>query len=376
MALYVGGTVLSGGGSSLETFRNKIVNGTMDVSQRAQSANSISNSTSTFHTLDRWKLKTLQGGTWGMEQKKLEDYTQQTLGSTDIIPLGSGLKSSLKITCETAEASLASYSYTTLHYALEGRDLQDLSYGTSTPSDSTLSFWVKSNVTGTYIVFFNNTDYAGGISQSYTINSANTWEQKEITIPGDSARKYRDDVNKSLTIDFYVAYGNQSGALNTSWNTVSSSQKATGQVNLAGTVFNEFWLTGVQYEKGSSKTDIEILPYDANLRRCYRYYYKMDSTVQYARLGIGHATSTTVGSITIFPEVAMRIAPSSVDSSNLGLWKTGTVQSVSAVTIDTTTNTKYSTAINCTSTGLTSGDVYQLIGNNSASSTLALNSEL
>jgi len=315
MALYVGGTVLSGGGSSLETFRNKIVNGTMDVSQRAQSANSISNSTSTFHTLDRWKLKTLQGGTWGMEQKKLEDYTQQTLGSTDIIPLGSGLKSSLKITCETAEASLASYSYTTLHYALEGRDLQDLSYGTSTPSDSTLSFWVKSNVTGTYIVFFNNTDYAGGISQSYTINSANTWEQKEITIPGDSARKYRDDVNKSLTIDFYVAYGNQSGALNTSWNTVSSSQKATGQVNLAGTVFNEFWLTGVQYEKGSSKTDIEILPYDANLRRCQRYFYKSfpQGTAPAQNLTTGNTalvgSKTNYVSAFYFP-ITMRAVPS------------------------------------------------------------------
>jgi len=102
----------------------------------------------------------------------------------------------------------------------------------------------------------------------------------------------------------------------------------------------------------------------------------MDSTVQYARLGIGFGTSTTNGSIAIFPEVAMRSAPSSVDSSNLGLWKTGAIQSVSAVTIDTSTNTKYSTAINCTSTGLTDGSVYHLIGNNSASSTLALNSEL
>jgi hypothetical protein len=318
MALYVGGTVLSGGGSSLETFRNKIVNGTMDVSQRAQSANSISNSTSTFHTLDRWKLKTLQGGTWGMEQKKLEDYTQQTLGSTDIIPLGSGLKSSLKITCETAEASLASYSYTTLHYALEGRDLQDLSYGTSTPSDSTLSFWVKSNVTGTYIVFFNNTDYAGGISQSYTINSANTWEQKEITIPGDSARKYRDDVNKSLTIDFYVAYGNQSGALNTSWNTVSSSQKATGQVNLAGTVNNEFWLTGVQYEKGSSKTDIEILPYGVNLQRCQRYYHKESNGSNFIGYMQLSSSSNNYRQKTVYFPVKMRSVPSLTFSVSTG----------------------------------------------------------
>lgn len=294
MALYVGGSVLSGGGSSLETFRNKIVNGTMDISQRAQSVNGLSNSTSAFNTLDRWKLKTLFGGTWGMEQKKLEDYTQQTLGSTDIVPLGSGLKSSLKITCETVNQSLASYSYTSLHYALEGRDLQDLSYGTSSPSDSTLSFWVKSNLTGTYVVFFNNTDWAGGISKSYTINSANTWEQKEITIPGDSARKYKDDVNKSLTIDFFVAYGNHTNPLNTSWNNVSSTSKATGQVNLAHNVNNEFWLTGVQYEKGSSKTDLEILPYDVNLHRCHRYYfnseYNTSSTLGYGYHVAGNAT--------------------------------------------------------------------------------------
>ena len=187
-----------------------------------------------------------------------------------------------------------------------------------------------------------------------------------------------NDNGGSLRFNFWLGAGTfySSGTLATSWQTYDNTDRAVGQVNLADSTANEWYITGVQLEAGTSASDFEFLPHDVNLGRCYRYYYKMDSTVQYARLAIGFADTTTNGNITIFPEVAMRIAPSSVDSSNLGLWKTGTIHSVSAVTIDTSTNTKYSTAINCTSTGLTDGSVYHLIGNNSASSTLALNSEL
>jgi hypothetical protein len=346
-------------------FRNIIINGGMDLAQRSTSVSGITGSS--YNTCDRWRVFLGSLGTWTQSQ------------STDV-PSGQGFSTSLKMDCTTADASPSASGELIVAQSIEGQNLQYLKFGTSSAESLTVSFWVKSNKTGTYIceLFHEEGSNDKTINKSYTIDSANTWEKKTITFAGDTAKAFDNDNALTLNLSFWLGAGSNftSGTLATSWETRTNANRAVGQVNLADSTSNEWYITGVQLEAGQVASDFEFLPYDVNLQRCYRYYYKMDSTVQYARLGIGHATSTTVGSITIFPEVAMRIAPSSVDSSNLGLWKTGAIQSVSAVTIDTTTNTKYSTAINCTSTGLTSGDVYQLIGNNSASSTLALNSEL
>jgi hypothetical protein len=349
--------------SNIVDFKNIIINGDMSIAQRGTS---VTGSTGGgYLTCDRWNFNIGGAGTWTQTQ------------STDV-PTGQGFPNSFKLDCTTADASLGSGDIMQVQQRIEGQNLQYLKKGTANAESLTCSFWVKSNKTGTYIVEFRERDNNRTISKSYTIDSANTWEKKILTFAGDTTGTINNDNGNSLQVNWWLAAGSNysSGTLQTSWGTRVDANRAVGQVNLADSTANYINITGVQLEAGTTASEFEFLPVDLNLQRCYRYYYKMDSTVQYARLGIGHATSTTVGSISIFPEVAMRIAPSSVDSSNLGLWKTGAIQSVSAVTIDTTTNTKYSTAINCTSTGLTSGDVYQLIGNNSASSTLALNSEL
>ena len=344
-------------------FRNILINGDMSIAQRGTSASSLTSTS--YPTVDRFQFQIGSAGTWSVEQ-------------SSTVPTGQGFAKSTKIDCTTADASLGASDYVIFNQNIEGQNLQYLLKGTASAKSLTCSFWVRSNKTGTYICEIVDNDNTRQISKSYTINSADTWEKKTLTFVGDTTGTLDNDNATSLQLFFWLAAGSTfsgGSSLKTSWGS-TTNERAVGQVNLADSTSNEWYITGVQLEAGQVASDFEFLPVDVNLQRCYRYYYKMDSTVQYARLGIGHATSTTVGSITIFPEVAMRIAPSSVDSSNLGLWKTGAIQSVSAVTIDTTTNTKYSTAINCTSTGLTSGDVYQLIGNNSTSSTLALNSEL
>ena len=345
-------------------FKNIIINGDMSIAQRGTSASSLT--TGGYRTVDRFNFGIASAGTWTITQ------------DTDV-PSGQGFAKSTKLDCTTADASLGASAELTFFQKIEGQNLQYLKKGTANAESVTMSFWVKSNKTGTYTAEIYDGDNDRQISKTYTIDSVSTWEKKTLTFAGDTSGTLDNDNAVSFWIFFWLGSGTDktSGTLNTSWNTSTTADRvSSSQVNLADNTANEFYITGVQLEAGTAASDFEFLPFDVNLQRCYRYYYKMDSTVQYARLGIGHATSTTVGSITIFPEVAMRIAPSSVDSSNLGLWKTGVIQSVSDVTIDTSTNTKYSTAINCTSTGLTDGDVYQLIGNNSASSTLALNSEL
>jgi hypothetical protein len=356
-------TKIPAAGFTGNNFRNIIINGDMSIAQRGTSASITGDG---YHTIDRFNTSLISMGTWTQSQ------------STDV-PTGQGFAKSLKMDCTTADASPTSSDRIFIRTLFEGQNLQYLKKGTASAESLTLSFWVKSNKTGTYIAEVFDIANNRQVSKSYTISSADTWEKKTVTFPADTTGTLANDNTAQFQMIFWLGAGTDytSGTLNTlTWNANTNVNRAVGQVNLADSTSNYINITGVQLEAGTTASEFEFLPFDLNLQRCYRYYYKMDSTVQYARLGIGHATSTTVGSISIFPEVAMRIAPSSVDSSNLGLWKTGAIQSVSAVTIDTTTNTKYSTAINCTSTGLTSGDVYQLIGNNSASSTLALNSEL
>ena len=139
-----------------------------------------------------------------------------------------------------------------------------------------VSFWVKSNKTGTYICEIFDNDNSRSISKSYTISSASTWEKKIINIPADTTGALDNDNNTSLLLTFWLAGGTDytSGTLQTDWGSLTSSNRAVGQVNLADSTSNEWYVTGVQLEAGSVASDFEFLPVDVNLQRCQRYYEK------------------------------------------------------------------------------------------------------
>jgi len=240
-------------------FKNIIINGSMDIAQRATSVTGITGSG--YNTLDRWKTNISSLGTWTQSQ------------STDV-PTGQGFATSLKMDCTTADASPSASDSLRIWTTFEGQNLQYLKKGTSSAESLTLSFWVKSNKTGTYIAELFDNNNTRNISKSYTINSANTWEKKTLTFAGDTSGAFTNNNALSLYLMMWLGAGSDftSGTLQTSWGAYTAANRAVGQVNLADSTSNNLYITGVQLEAGTSASDFEFLPVDVNLRRCQRYY--------------------------------------------------------------------------------------------------------
>ena len=274
-------------------FRNIIINGDMSIAQRGTSQASITSGN--YYTVDRWETELTTLGTWTQSQ------------STDV-PSGQGFSKSLKMDCTVADASPSAGDSLYVRTLFEGQNLQYLKKGTSNAESLTLSFWVKSTKTGTYIVFFYDQDNARSISKSYTIDSADTWEKKTITFAGDTTGAFDNDNALSLQVNFFLGGGSNwtSGTLNTSWNSWTQANAAVGQVNLADNTANEWYITGVQLEAGTSASDFEFLPYDVNLRRCQRYFYKLLQEQWLFNIGNSTSRRTNVD----FP-VQMRTTPTS-----------------------------------------------------------------
>ena len=241
-------------------FRNIIINGDMSIAQRATSTASITGNG--YHTVDRFQSLVNTLGTWTQSQ------------STDV-PTGQGFAKSLKMDCTTADASPSAGDFCIIRQSIEGQNLQYLKKGTSSAESTTLSFWVKSAKTGTYIAELEDQDNGRQISQSYTISSADTWEKKTLTYAGDTTGAFNNDNLTSLRLKFWLGAGTTytSGTLSTTWTSSTDANRAVGQVNLADSTSNEWYITGVQLEAGTTASDFEFLPHDVNLQRCYRYYY-------------------------------------------------------------------------------------------------------
>ena len=244
-------------------FRNIIINGDMSIAQRGTSTSGIS--TTGRFVLDRWKLNVDTMGAWTVSQ------------STDV-PTGQGFASSIKWDCTTADASPSASDNIQFQQRFEGQNLQYIKKGTSSAESLTLSFWVKSNKTGTYcisLIKIDNTRY--DYIAEYSISSADTWEKKTITIAPDSnIQAAGGAIDNDNGIGFYcqftLANGSGRQGSNETWNTSTPATSTSNQVNFLDNTANEFYITGVQLEAGTTASDFEFLPYDVNLQRCQRYY--------------------------------------------------------------------------------------------------------
>jgi len=243
--------------------KNLLINGGMNIWQRATSV--TGKTTGAYYTADRWQTSITTAGTWTQER------------STDV-PSGQGFGYSLKMDCTTADASLGASDVLAITQRIEGQNLQHILKGDSSNAKKlTLSFWVKSNKTGTYIAELVDNDNSRQISKSYTISSANTWEKKEITYDGDTTGTLDNDNEQSMRVIFWLAAGSNytSGTLNTSWASTTDANRVVGGVNLADSTSNEWYLTGCQLETGSDATDFEFEPYETTLNKCLRYHYEV-----------------------------------------------------------------------------------------------------
>ena len=233
--------------------RNLIINGAMQVAQRSISEPGIS--TSGFYTADRFRT----GGNLGTWTQTVENDGPD------------GFSKSLKMLCTTPAASPTAGNFLGLGYRLEGQDLQHLKKGTSSAESVTVSFWVKSNKTGTYILEVgDDSNSYRHINKSYTVNVSGTWEYKTITFEGDTTGAFANDNTSGLALFFWLGSGSNfnTGTLQTSWDVSTTANRAVGNVNLADATSNYFQITGVQLEVGDTATPFEHRSYAEELALC------------------------------------------------------------------------------------------------------------
>lgn len=278
--------------------KNLLYNGAMQVAQRGTSTAGIT--TSAYYTADRWATGLTTLGTW----------TQSIEADA---PTGSGFRNSLKMLCATAKASPAAGDLAWVRQSLEGQDLQRIAKGTASAQQLTLSFWVKSNITGTYTLYMYDQDNNRLFSASYSVSASATWERKTVLVPADTTGAFTNDNNTSLTVYFNLALGSTytSGTLASSWATYADANIGPGQTNLAAATNNYWQITGVQLEVGPVASSFEFKSYGHELRECQRYYYMAALGVsgQAPMIGTGNMNTAAELYFTVSFKTTMRTEP-------------------------------------------------------------------
>ena len=235
--------------------RNLIINGDMRINQRATSV------TSSAYTVDRW-------GYYGNLGSKA------TVAQSSIAP--TGYTNSLLATSSSAY-SVAATDIFVLRQYIEGFNIAHLGWGTANAKTVTLSFWVRSSLTGTFGGVLKNAAENRCYPYSYTISTANTWEQKSITIAGDTTGTWGVGGGSGIQLAFGLGVGTTYSGTAGAWSGTSYLASATGATSVVGTSGATFYITGVQLEVGTEATPFEHRPYDMELARCQRYYYATGS---------------------------------------------------------------------------------------------------
>ena len=278
------------GSQTAQGNKNIVINGAMNVSQRSTSV--TGNTAGGYLTCDR--INFVQNmGTWTVIQ------------SSDA-PSTEGFLNAYRIDCTTADTSVAATDYLLVQQKIEGQNLQTLRKGTSSAKSVTLSFFVKSNTTGNFVIELYDNDNARQISALYTISSANTWEKKTVTFAGDTSGAFDDDNAESLQINWWLGAGSNytSGTLNTSWASATTANRVVGTQNLAASTDNDWAITGVQLEIGDVATAFEHEDISTTLDKCRRYCYMAPQHIGYT----GSYTNVSPSGTIQFP-TNMRASP-------------------------------------------------------------------
>jgi hypothetical protein len=339
------------GTSGITGFKNRIINGAMVIDQR----NAGASGNTSVYTVDRWVYVATQAakGTW-----------QQNAGS---VTPPDGFKNYLGLTSSSAYSVLSS-DYFTFRQVIEGFNAADLGFGTANASSITLSFWVRSSLTGTFGVCFENG--LGGASArtfgaTYTISAANTWEKKTITIAGDTSGTWASGNTGGLIVDFGLGVGSTFILpSNNTWTGSATYLGATGATSVVGTSGATFYITGVQLEKGSTATSFDYRDYGREMIMCQRYYTQFgleQASSSLSQLGVAYQATTAV-----FPyilPVKMRSQPTvSASTTELIEWQTLNTYTPTTYTLPTAQQATQSplVGVNISPSSLTAGRVYTL----------------
>ena len=309
-------------------FRNRLINGDMQIDQR-NNGSSLTPTSSETYTIDRFLLE--MGASTG------HNGTIQRISDA---PTGSGHTFSVRYTAGSTATWNSSTGWGAFSQRIEGFNVADFGWGTASAKPVTLSFWVKASVAGLYTV--NMTHYDGSTERwnniTYTINNANTWEQKTLTFVGDASFGIANDNGTNGWIRLYWHLGDNAGGAATSttfnswFNGTSTRRAAVGSTNVMNTSGRTWQITGVQLETGSVATPFERRPYGLELALCQRYY----EVIPCGNESLLGAYTTGNGSrfnISAIPfAVEKRAAPAMPVVSPTGQWVVSGVVAVSAST--------------------------------------------
>ena len=350
--------VLGAGNASI--MKNRIINGAMVIDQRNAGA-SVTVLTSTGYTLDRWKTSCDVSSKFSV---------QQNAGSVTP-PIG--FVNYLGVTSLSAYSVPSGEIYGLQHH-IEGYNTADLQWGTANAKTVTLSFWVRSSLTGTFGGSFLNATSDRSYPFTYTISSANTWTQISITVAGDTSGTWNTTNGRGIVVIFSLGTGTTYSGTAGSWS-ANNYQSATGATSVVGTSGATFYITGVQLEVGSSATGFEYVNYQTSLANCQRYYQNQPSSTNgYARYGMGLFSTSSLADFQIRAIVQMRTAPSWTTSGSFR------ANSNSAYTIssfgDRNQPNTWGIALYGNISGATAGYAASLEANNDVNAYIALSAEL
>jgi len=318
---------LQAAAASPYVLKNRIINGAMVIDQRNAGASKTITADSTF-TLDRWMCEVSQASKFSVQQ------------DAGAVTPPAGFNDYLGVT------SLSSYSvgtsdYFTIIQRIEGYNVADLDFGKATAKTITISFWVRSSLTGTFGGSIGNSAENRSYPFSYTISAANTWEQKTVTIAGDTTGTWLVTNGRGLNVRFSLGMGSTFTDTANAWTTKVNVYSATGATSVVGTNGATFYLTGVQLEVGTSATPFERRLYNQELANCQRYFVgiKNDGVNNLLVALTGVATSTADVGCMLPLLVEMRTQPSISGTSLAVADSVNPVSNVTSVTIRTDIST-------------------------------------
>jgi len=284
-------------------FKNRLINSDMRIDQRNAGA-SVTVTTSTGYAIDRWGVGASVSSKYSVQQSSTAP---------------NGFVNSALITSLSAYSVGASEQFT-FSQRIEGYNIADLGWGTANAQPITISFWVRSSLTGTFGGALRNRTFDRSYPFTYTINSANTFEYKTITIAGDTAGSWSVNNETGIVLFFGLGVGTTFSGTAGAW-AGTNYLSATGATSVVGTNGATFYITGVMLEKGSTATNYDVRPYGTELALCQRYAFNASTTNQLNQIiGVGQAYSTTQALISVNVPVSMRVVPSLTYNTNTAIW--------------------------------------------------------
>ena len=271
------GNINAGGGG---VGRNLLINGAMNVAERSTSVTGLG-ATAGYFGLDRWK--TDFSSTAG----------RVTLTQDSSVPTGEGFFNSLKVACTTADTSIAAGEQFTIEQMIEAQNCQVISKGTSGAKPLTLSFYCKANANATYVVELYGQDVDRRISSLFSVTT--DWTRVTVTFPADTTGEIADDNGGGIKVSWWLHAGSNysGGTLQTTWAAAADNTRATGGDSFFDSTSRTFFLTGCQLEVGQNPTEFEHEPFDVTLRKCNRYFEKVEVTAgSYAHIAYAYANDS------------------------------------------------------------------------------------